>query len=382
MKIVFDKNTLLDILAPALSAVSNKKENPVTECVRLKTIGNEKCMISAFDGERGFQAEIECEVKREGCFLINASKLVSIARSMPSDITIDVSETLLATISSGRSRFEIQCLSGASFPNTPVLDGDYVFTMKQGQLKRMINQTAFACAENNQKLQLNGAYFVIKEESIKIVALDGFRFAQRYEECKLKNMNKDGSYMDIKFILTKKALNELSRLLSDGDEEIKIIRGLKHIMFFKEDYIFYTRQIDGAYIDYERFIPKDCPIEATIKGEALAHALERALLVTEEREDGKLKGFIKLNFEQSVIKMTSVSTSNKIYEEIPTSKTGNDIEIGFNCKWLLEVMRAVGDEENVTLSLTSPLSCMSIRPSSDENKFLYFVFPVRIRENY
>lgn len=114
----------------------------------------------------------------------------------------------------------------------------------------------------------------------------------------------------------------------------------------------------------------------------MAHALERALLVTEEREDGKLKGFIKLNFEQSVIKMTSVSTSNKIYEEIPTSKTGNDIEIGFNCKWLLEVMRAVGDEENVTLSLTSPLSCMSIRPSSDENKFLYFVFPVRIRENY
>lgn len=381
MKIIFDKNTLLDILAPAMSAVSNKKENPVTECVRLKTMGDDKCLISAFDGERGFQAEAKCRVLREGCYLINASKLISIARSMPMDITIDVSESMLATITSGRSRFEIQCLSGKSFPNTPVLEGDYAFVIKQGQLKRMINQTAFACAENNQKLQLNGAYFVIKEESIKIVALDGFRFAQRYEECKLKNLNADGSFIDIKFILMKKALLELTRLLSDGDEEIKVVRGLKHIMFMKEDYIFYTRQIDGDYIDYERFIPKGCPIEATIRGELLAQALERALLVTEEREDGKIKGFIKLRFEASAIKMTSVSTSNKIYEEIPAQKTGDDIEIGFNCKWLLEIMKAVSDSEYVTLSLTSPLSCMSIRASEDDGGFMYFVYPVRLREN-
>ncbi len=381
MKIVFDKHTLLDILAPAMSAVSSKKENPVTECVRLKTISDSECMISAFDGERGFQATVECNVIKEGCFLFNAQKLMSIVRSMPLDVTIDVSDSMLAVITSGRSRFEIQCLPGKSFPNTPELSGEKSFTVKQSVLREMISQTLLAVAENNQKVQLNGAYFVIKDESIKVVALDGFRFAQRYTECEMKNLNEDGSYMDIKFIIMKKALLELIRLLSDGEDEIRIIRGLKHIMFFKEKYIFYTRQIDGDYIDYERFIPKDCPIEATVNVQAFADAVERALLVTEEREDGKVRGFIKLKFENSLIKLTSVSTSNKIYEEIPCSKTGDDIEIGFNCKYVLEMLKAVSDAETVKLSLTTPLSCMSITPIDENGKFLYFLFPMRLREN-
>ncbi len=381
MKIVFDKHTILDILAPALSAVSNKKENPATECIRIKTLSENECMISAFDGERGFQANADCNVLKEGCYLFNAQKLINIVRSMPLDITIDVSESMLAVITSGRSRFEIQCLPGSSFPNTPELSGEKSFTVKQNVLREMISQTMFAVAENNQKQQLNGAYFTIKEESIKVVALDGFRFAQRHNNCEMKNLNEDGSYMDISFIIMKKALLELMRLLSDGDEEIRIIKGLKHIMFFKEKYIFYTRQIDGQYIDYERFIPRDCPIEATVNVEALADAVERALLVTEEREDGKIRGFIKLKFEKSLIKLTSVSTSNKIYEEIPCSKTGDDIEIGFNCKYILEILKALGDTESVKLSLTTPLSCMSLTPVDDTDKFLYFVFPMRLREN-
>ncbi len=382
MKIVFEKHTLLDILAPAMSAVSNKKENPVTECVRIMTVGTDECMISAFDGERGFQANVECNVIKEGCYLFNAQKLISIVRSMPLDVTVDVSDSMLAVITSGRSRFEIQCLPGKSFPNTPVLDGEKSFCIKQDILKEMINQTVLAVAENNQKIQLNGAYFVIKEENIKVVALDGFRFAQRYTDCELKNMNKDGSYVDVKFIIMKKALLELLRLLSDGEEEVRIIRGLKHIMFVKEKYIFYTRQIDGDYIDYERFIPKDCPIEAIVNVNSFVEALERALLVTEEREDGKIKGFIKLKFENSLIKMTSVSTTNKIYEEIPCQKTGDDIEIGFNCKFILEIFKALGDVETVKLSLTTPLSCMSLTPVDENGKFLYFLFPMRLRENY
>ncbi len=218
MKIVFDKLTLTDILAPALSAVSNKKENPVTECIRIKTLSENECMISAFDGERGFQANVDCNVIKPGCYLFNAQKLMNIVRSMPLDITIDVSESMLAVITSGRSKFEIQCLDGSRFPNTPELSGEKSFCVKQSVLREMISRTVNAVADNNQRIQLNGAYFIIKEESIKVVALDGLRFAERYCDCELKNLNEDGSFIDVKFIIMKKALLELLRLLSDGEE--------------------------------------------------------------------------------------------------------------------------------------------------------------------
>ena len=145
--------------------------------------------------------------------------------------------------------------------------------------------------------------------------------------------------------------------------------------------IFYARQIDGDYIDYERFIPKNLPINVYVNPASVRDSLERALLITEDKEAGKLKSHVKLSFEDNLLKISSISTYSKVYDEIITQKTGEDIEIGFNCKLLFESFRAL-DADRVKIGLSTPLSAMLITPEDDnDTSFSYFVFPIRVKDN-
>lgn len=381
MRILFEKHVLLNALIPAMGAVSTKGENKIIQGIRLKTIGSDKCMISSFDVEKGFQTEIDADIQKPGCYIINAQKLLNITRNMPGDILIDVSDKNIAKISSGNSKFEVVCMEGNLFPGLPELSGDYSFSVSQKTLKRIISQTSFAVADNHQKMQLNGAYFQIRDENIKVTALDGFRFAQRYEDCEMENFNVDGSYMNLNFIIARRALPEIQKFLLDTDDKIKVVKGLKHIMFMRDGMVFYTRQIDGDYIEYERFIPKDCPISLEISTHSLTESLERALLVTEDSDAGRVKSSVMLNVSGDKLKISCISVVNKVYDEIPCKHEGDDLEISFNCRFLLESFKAI-DTDTVKLQLSTPLSSMLITPVDEENKsYMYFVFPVRPQQN-
>lgn len=381
MKVIFEKEKLLQIVSYACSVASVRRENAALNCVRLKTISSDTCRVSAFDGEKGYDAVLQCVVTEEGSCLINAVKFLNIIRNMPSDIKIECDERLFAVITSERSKFEIQCLDAKLFPNTPELTGKYSLLINQGELKEMISQTLFAVDDNNARLQLNGAYFIIKDDSVKIVALDGLRFAQRFRTCEIENKNEDNSYLDLRFILPKKALVEVLKILNAPEEKVSIVKARKHVLFCIDNMIFYARQIDGDYIDYERFIPKNLPINVYVNPASVRDSLERALLITEDKEAGKLKSHVKLSFEDNLLKISSISTYSKVYDEIITQKTGEDIEIGFNCKLLFESFRAL-DADRVKIGLSTPLSAMLITPEDDnDTSFSYFVFPIRVKDN-
>lgn len=380
MKIIFDKNTLTEAVSSAMSAISPKKEMPALECVRLRTEDG-GCRISSFDGEKGFETVIACKVFKEGACLVNAAKFLTVIRMMPSDIEFDEYEEGKVKISSSSSVFEMQTLNADSFPMTPALMGDYSFVISQGILKSMVNRTLFAVAENNTRNQLNGAYFIVKDDTLKIVALDGLRFAQRVSRGVIKNVSEKEGELDLNFIIPKKALTEAMRFLNDSDDPITVIRGRKHILFCVESVIFYIRQIDGAYIDYDRFMPKDQPTVAYLSPQMVKESLERALIVTEDREIGKLKAHVSLKFTDGMTLITAKSTHNKVYEEIVTEKTGPDVDIAFNCKLICECFRVIeGDRTKVSLS--TPLSAILMEPEDEnDDSYCYYVFPTRVQED-
>ena len=381
MRIVFERSTLLNALLPAMGAVSTRGENKVIQGIRLKTQGSDKCVITSFDVEKGFETVIDADVQTPGCYIISAQKLLNITKNMPDDIIIDVSDKNIAKIMSGNSKFEVVCIEGNKFPGTPELSGDYSFTISQKVLKKLIAQTSFAVADNHQKLQLNGAYFQIRDESVRITALDGFRFAQRFEDCEMENQNVDGSYMNLNFIIARRALPEIQKFLLDTDDKIKVVKGLKHIMFMRDGMCFYTRQIDGDYIEYERFIPKDCPINVEINTHSLRESLERALLVTEDSDAGRVRSSVTLNVYGDKLKISCISVVNRVYDEIPCKHEGEDLEISFNCRFLLDSFRAI-EADTVKLGFTTSLSSMLITPVDDSDKsFMYFVFPVRPQQS-
>lgn len=383
MKITFLKTQLESIVNDSMSSVSDKNTIPVVEGIRFKTESDGTCSITTYDLEKGFKAEVSCDIAEGGNYVINAQKLNRIIKYMPDQyITLTVDPTCNATITSGRSKFELHAMDGESFPSLPELSGDKGFSISGEILKKMIAQVFFAIATTDQRPVLCGALFEITDDQLKIVACDGNRLAVREKVCSLENKNKDGSSLNMKFVVPGKTLSQLMRLISD-DDLVNIYLGRKHVIFALEDKTFFSRLIDGDYIDYNRVIPQQKPISVKLNRMDFVSSLERASLVTEDKALGQAKSYARCNFEGGYLKISSVSVTGSVYDEVSIEKEGDDIVIGFNCRYLLEALKAI-EHNKICIWLNSPLMSIIIGPDesekSDDEEYLYMVCPVKMKE--
>ena len=179
MKVIFDKAELISAITIALGAVSGRHDNPILECIKLTATKPDNCRITTYDNEKGFHIDFTANVIEEGGCLINAQRFFGMVKNMPADITLECGKNMTASLTSERSVYEIQYQDIKLYPNIMEISARQSFTLKQGQLKDVIIQTIFAVADNNDRLQLNGAYFTVDNGYIHVVALDGLRFAER-----------------------------------------------------------------------------------------------------------------------------------------------------------------------------------------------------------
>ncbi len=385
MKITFQKNLLEAVVNDSMCSVSDKNTIPVVEGIRFKTEGDGKCSITTYDLEKGFHALVDCDVAEGGNYVINAQKLNRIIRFMPDQfITISVTPSCNVTITSGMSKFELHAMEGESFPSLPELTGDIGFKVSGELLKKMISQVFFAIAVTDQRPVLCGALFTITEDQLKIVACDGNRLAIREKICTLENDSKSGAPLNCSFVVPGKTLNQLMRLIDD-DETVSIYLARKHVIFRMEGKLFFSRLIESEYIDYQRVIPKNKPITVKLDRVGLISSLERASLVTEDKALGQAKSYVRCAFEGNKLKISSVSVTGSVYDEIHTEKTGDDLVIGFNCRYLLDALKAA-DGQMVSITLNSPLMSIVINRVEDPDKepdgeeYLYMVCPVKMKE--
>ena len=251
----------------------------------------------------------------------------------------------------------------------------------------MLSRISYAVATKDVRPELNGAYFVIRGNKITVVGCDSNCLALRERTCEIEYI--EGSEAlpeEIKFILPTRSMLELMKLCKDSDEKISVMMGRKHVIFNFGEMKFFSRVIDSEYIDYERFIPKNSTMTVKIGCDALLRSLERASLITEDSSLGQTKSPLRCHFSEDVLQLSSVSVSGRFSEEIPIDMNEGDLDIGFNCRYFIDALRAV-DRERIKLSLTSSLISMIIEQDEtaedyDENdRFLYLVVPVRMRNN-
>lgn len=403
MKITFTKSDLESVVSDSLCAVSDKNTIPVVEGIRFRTENNGMCSLTTYDLEKGFQSEIPCDIFAAGNYVINAQKLNRIIKFMPDRyITIEIDENCLVSVTSGRSKFELHALEGKNFPSLPELKGENGFTINSGTLKKIIAQTSFSIAVTDQRPMFCGAYFEITNNTLKVVACDGNRLAIREKVCNITNNNTDGSDLELKFIVPGKTLAQLTRLMGD-DEDVCIYLGRKHVIFKMSDKTFFSRLIEGDYIDYSKVIPAFHSISVKANRMSLISSLERASLVTEDKALGQTKSHVKCAFEGDILKISSRSITGSVYDEINIEKVGEDLTIGFNCRYLLETLRAC-EEETVEILMSSPLLSILIResgpegaesektesgfstamkesaPDEESERYLYMVCPVKMND--
>ncbi len=380
MKIKFEKTKMLEKLVRAMGAVSQKNTHPFTEGVLIETC-DEGLKMSTYDMEKSVKAIVEAEVIIEGACVINAQRFLSIVRILPeSIITLSVDESLAVTIKSGRSSFSLHALPAKDFPQMPTISGKESFTIEQCALKKMIVRTAHSIAQIDQRPILCGAYFKLENDNIRVVSCDSYTLSL----CNLRTpiVTVIENIEKTSFIVPGKTVTELVKMLSDdAGEFVTIMVTNKNIIFNMENLVFSSRLVEGDYIDYERLIPKEQPIEIELDSKEFQDALERAALISEEKIAGSTKNYVKLSFIENSLQITSKSANGNIYDEISCEHKGEDIAIGFNCRYLIDTMRSITTEK-IRIKLLTPYMSATIEPIDDgaEDQYIYMVLPLKMKE--
>ena len=245
----------------------------------------------------------------------------------------------------------------------------------------MISKVAHSIAEGDNRPMLCGAFFKIKKDVLEVVSCDSYTLSRCSVECDISSLGASGD-VDFSFIIPGHALSELSKNLAEGDDElVEFYISRKHAIIKKGDSIFFTRTIDSEYIDYNRIIPKDNDILITVDRERFLDGLERANIVADEKIKGSTRSYVKLTTDDQFIAITSASVNGRVSDEMECVHEGRDIEIGFNCRYLINSI-SVAEGENVKITMKSPTTAITVEPDEENESFSYFymILPVRMND--
>ena len=362
MKFVCGTAELSEACLNVQRAVSTKTSIPAVEGILIKAVSGQ-LILTGYDLELGINTAIKATVEEEGSIIINARILCDILRKLPGEsVRFESDARLLASIVSGNAKYSLIGMSAEEYPELPSVSGGYPIVINQGVLKDMVRQTIFAVAVNDSKVVHTGVKFDISGN----ILIDGFRLAVRKE-------NIDYSGDDISFIVPAKTLSEIMKLMNDDDGTISLGVGKRHIVFEIGSYSVVSRLLEGEFLNYESAIPPKCTTRVRVNTRDMINSIDRASLIISE----KYKSPIKCVFADNMIRLSSVTSLGTASDSVSAEIDGDDVEIGFNNKYLTDALR-VADTDEVNFKLNGPVSPIIILPPEGDS-FLFLVLPVRIK---
>ena len=372
IKFLSDKKTLMSLVQPALSATSNKNTLPALEGLLFSLEGT-VLTVCGYDLEKGVKITGTVHPIEEGAVILNAQKVAAIIKNLPDyDIRFEAADNNSVMISCDQSDFMIHGLTAEAFPNMPELGGDKSFCISRSIMKEMIGATSFAVSQADTRPILTGEFFRVENRSLTIVALDNYRMALREEkECVFDNED------EFSFVVPGKALNELYKLLDDSDEMLRVEFTAKYVIFKMDNLILFSRLLEGEFLDYKRAIPSQNKIFVKINRTAFEESVSRASLLVDE----KMKTPLRCRFGDNTLNISCSTQYGKVNDNLTIEKEGEDIEIGFNNRYLLDVLHICKDDV-LRLSLSTPFMSMAVEAEkeSDTGKYLYLILPVKLKD--
>ena len=385
MKIVFRRDVISAAVAPLMSGVSTKMTLAATEGILIEASLPNTCVMTTYDIEKGVRITIEADVIEAGSAIVSASKFSQIVRVMDGDITLTVDDRNCATIVSGRSSHTMTALPAKDFPEIPRLTSTQGFVAPQKVVRSMMAKCLYAMGVNDQRPVLNGLFFSVTGGKLHMVSCDSFKMATCATQTDLYGLESDLTVEDTRFILPNKSVNELYKLLSDKDEEaiVTVYTSRKNIIFVMGELTFFSKLIEGEYIDYNRIILRNHRITVYADRESVISALEHAALITEEKVAGSVRSHVRLEAQGNILKISATSGTGSSYDEVAIGHEGDDLVIAFNNRYLIDSLRAC-QADRVKLSMSSPLSSINIEPNDEDrcaaDEDLFMLLPVRMKD--
>ena len=368
MKFTCEKFLLLNAILTASRATVTKSPIQLLEGLLIEA-EDESVKITGYDLKTGIITTLPAEVEKTGGIVLNARLFGEIIRKMPGQyVTMSVSSGYVAEISSEMSDFEILGSPTSDYPELPTVDEQDTIEIDESVLKKMIAQTNFAVSDNESRPIHTGALFETENGELTVVAVDGYRLALRCESLDKSDVP------ELSFVVPGVALTEVERIISDGDGQVTITLGSKHIIFTIDETILISRRLEGEFLNYKNSLPQQAKYRFSVEKDELISAVERVSLIISD----KLKSPVRCVFGDGVVKLHSASALGKANDECVMSGDGEDMEIGFNDKYLLEALKAA-PSDNVALELNSSVTPCIISPADDSTNFLYMILPVRLK---
>ncbi len=363
MNIICEKSKLLEGINIALKAISGKSTMAILDCLVLE-VKNDTIKIIANDLEIGIETIIEGEIKEEGSTAINAKVFYEIIRKLPSEeVSISVDTNYVMNINGGKAKFNISAKPTEEFPFLPAIEKDSNIVISQFTLKEIIRQTVFSISDNENTKVMTGELFEVKDNSLRVISLDGHRISIRKVELK-------ESYEDVRVIIPGKTLIEISKILNGGiDDEVCIFFTDKHALFEFDKTIVLSRLIEGEYYKVDKMLSSDYETKLTVSKKEMLDCIDRSTLLIKESE----KKPVIIDIKDNSMGFAMHSSIGTMDEDIEISKEGKDILIGFNPRFLMDALRVI-DDEKITIYMINPKAPCFIR-NMDES-YIYLILPV------
>lgn len=373
MKLICSKSTLLEMINTVQKAVSAKSVMPILECIKLDADARGDMTIIGNNLDIAIEYKSFANITEGGSIALNSKMFGEIIRRLPDgDVSLSVNEeNNVTTIKCAKSEFNIQGMDAREYPVVPEIEECYKFSMEQSKLKKMIRRTIFSVSQNESRRPiLTGALFNIDTGTLNMVATDTYRLAIVTETV-------DSSLQNYKFVVPGSTLRELLKILRDDDEKVEIIVSDRHAMFDFGGFKVTTRLLEGEFIKYEPILKTPNSIYVNVGIKEFSESLERAsLLINDDMTAKAEKVPVRLNINLDKIEITCITGKGMVHDIVEAGVNGDDIEIGFNHRYLLEALRAC-EQEKVKLEFSNPRSSCFIR-SEEDSSFTYMVLPVRL----
>ena len=367
MELVVRKNELLRELQLFQGIVERKNTIPILANVLIEANGNEVRML-ATDLEVALRSRCAASVGKSGSLTLPAKKLYEIVKALPeTDVRIEEDKNGVK-VAADRFDSRMQTLPREDFPTLPEVTGKARAALPSGPLREMVAKTQFAITGEDTRYFLNGAKFVLRPETLTLVATDGHRLAL------VEVKHKTGVAQEIGVILPKKTLLELGKLLAEGDGEIQFESGENHLFFEVGGRVLISRMIDGQFPAYERVIPKGNDKTIEFDRERLTNAVKRVALLSNERSRA-----VKFEIDKGKVEVTSSSSEfGEAREQLPVEYAGTPLAISFNAQYVLDFLNVV-ETDVVSLSLKDEVSQAVMKPVGAEGyDYTYVIMPMRI----
>ena len=364
MNIICSKQKLQDGISIVTKAITGKTTMPVLEGIYIQATKEGLTLIGS-DMDVSIETKVEAEVLTEGSIVIDSKIFSEIIRKLPnSDVKIEIAENDLVQITCEKSVFNVVYMNATDYPALPSINEDLNVEVPQNLLKNMIKGTSFAIALDEARPILQGILFEVKNKELNLVALDGYRLAVRSELLDVDD--------NIEVVIPGKTLNEVSKILEDNADIVKITFTNNHILFNINNTKIISRLLDGKFVNYISLLPQEYKLLVNVKKQELQQVIERASLMA---KDGN-SNLIRLDVQEDTLVITSNSQLGKVREEVNINLQGEGIQIAFNSRYLLDVLKNM-EEDDVVIEMTSSVSPCVIK-GKNSNNAKYLVLPVRL----